>query len=136
MVDEIFSTMGDLKVGKYAIMDDHPCRVVSIDKSKPGKHGAAKMNVVGISLTDGSKHSLMKPSDADCKVPIVERKRAQIVSVSGNSAQLMDLENYETFEVTVPEDMMKDLEAGKELEYMNVMGARILQRIYESKDKE
>ena len=130
--------MGDLKVGKYAIMDDHPCKVMSIDKSKPGKHGAAKMNVVGISLQDGSKHSLMKPSDADCEVPIVERKRAQIVSISGNSAQLMDLEGYDTFEVTVPEDMAKDVEAGKELEYMLVMGQKILQRVYEgtASDKE
>ncbi len=132
VVDKIFATMGDLKVGKYAIMDDHPCRVMSVDKSKPGKHGAAKMNVVGISLRDSSKHSLMKPSDADCEVPIVERKRAQIVSVSGNSAQLMDLEGYETFEVTVPEEMAKDVEAGKEMEYMLVMGAKILQRVYES----
>lgn len=132
MVDKIFATMGDLKVGKYVMVEDRPCRVVSIDKSKPGKHGAAKMNVVAISLVDASKHSLMKPSDADCEVPIVERKRAQIVSISGNSAQLMDLESYETFEVTVPGEMAKDVEAGKEIEYMLVMGMKILQRVYES----
>lgn len=132
MVDRIFSQMGDLKVGKYVISEEHPCRVVSMDKSKPGKHGAAKINVTCISLIDGSKHSLMKSSDADCEVPIVERKRAQIVSVSGTSAQLMDLENFDTFEVSVPEDLQGAVEAGKEMEYMDVMGHRILQRVYEN----
>ncbi len=135
MVDRIFAQMGDLKVGKYCIADEHPCRVVSMDKSKPGKHGAAKINVVCISLFDGSKHSLMKSSDADCEVPIVERKRAQIVAISGSSCQLMDLESFETFEVPIPEEMKGAVEAGKEIEYMDVMGRRLLQRVYEMADK-
>lgn len=132
MGDKIFAQMGDLKVGKYVMSEDHPCRVVSMDKSKPGKHGAAKINVVCISLFDGSKHSLMKSSDADCEVPIVERKRAQVVSASGNSVQLMDLESFEMFEASVPEDMTGQLEAGKEIEYMLVMDRKIIQRVYES----
>lgn len=123
--------MGELKPGKYVMIDDHPCRVVSMDKSKPGKHGAAKCNVVAISLFDGTKHSLMKSSDADCEVPIVERRRSQIVSVAGNSATLMDLESFETFEVTIPEDLKGEIEAGKEIQSMVVMGTRILERVFE-----
>src|SRR3989338_5961608 len=118
MVDKIFGSMGDLKVGKYVIIEDVPCRVVSIDKSKPGKHGAAKMNVVAIGLCDNTKRSLMKPSDADVEIPIIERKRAQIVAVTGTSAQLMDLASYETFEVELPEDMRAGMESGREIEYM------------------
>ena len=121
--------MGDLKVGKYVLIDDHPCRIVSMDKSKPGKHGAAKINVVAISLFDDSKHSLMKSSDADCEVPIIERKRGQVVNVSGSMATLMDVESYETFDVTVPEEMMKDLEVGKEIQYMETMSRKLLLRI-------
>ncbi len=125
-VDKIFGQMGDLSKGKYVLVDEHPCRVVSMDKSKPGKHGAAKVNVVAISLLDGSKHSLMKPSDADIEIPIVERKRAQVISVSGASCQLMDMSSYETFETTIPEDMKSELEAGKEIQYMETMGKRLL----------
>ena len=123
--------MGDLKMGKYVMVDDHPCRIVSMDKSKPGKHGAAKLNVVAISLFDNSKHSLMKSTDSDCEVPIVERKRAQVISVAGDSAQLMDLESYETFEVSVDEEMRSQLEAGKEIQYMQVMGRRTIERAYD-----
>ena len=125
-VDKIFGQMGDLSKGKYVLVDEHPCRVMSMDKSKPGKHGAAKVNVVAISLLDGSKHSLMKPSDADIEIPIVERKRAQVIGVSGTSCQLMDMNSYETFEASIPEDMASEIEAGKEIQYMETMGKRLL----------
>lgn len=128
--EKIFGKMGDLKVGKYVIADDHPCRVVSMDKSKPGKHGAAKINIVAISLIDNSKHSLMKSSDGDCEIPIVERRRAQIVSVTGKAAQLMDLESYDTFEVTIPDELSAEMEAGKEIQYMDVMGHRLLTQVF------
>ncbi|MFH1107249.1 MAG: translation initiation factor IF-5A [Candidatus Micrarchaeota archaeon] len=128
-MEKIYATMGDLKIGKYVIIDDSACRVVSIDKSKPGKHGAAKMNVVAIGIFDDVKRTLMKPSDADVEIPIIERRRAQIVAVTGTSAQLMDLQSYETFEVEVPEDMRAEVEAGRELEYMEAMGRKLLTRV-------
>jgi len=31
--------VGSLKVGGYMVIDDQPCKIVSITKSKPGKHG-------------------------------------------------------------------------------------------------
>lgn len=124
--------MGDLKIGKYVIIDDVPCRVVSMDKSKPGKHGAAKLRVEAMGLFDNGKRSLMKSTDADVEIPIVERKRAQVVSLSGNLANLMDLASYETFDVPIPEDMLKDLEVGKEIQYMVVMGKKLLLRVYDN----
>ncbi len=124
--------MGDLRIGKYVIIDDVPCRVVSMDKSKPGKHGAAKLRIEAIGLFDSGKRSLMKSTDADVEIPIVERKRAQVVSLTGNLANLMDLADYETFDVSIPEDMMKDLEVGKEIQYMVVMGKKLLLRVYDS----
>lgn len=123
--------MNDLKIGKYVIIDDTPCRVVGIDKSKPGKHGAAKMRVEAIGLFDGTKHTLMKPADADVEIPIIERKRAQIVSVTGGTVQLMDLESFETFEIEVPEEMQSEVEPGKEIQYMQVMGRKLLLRVFE-----
>ncbi len=129
MVDKVYGSMGDLKIGKYVIIDDVACKVVSIDKSKPGKHGAAKMNVVAIGLFDNTKRSLMKPADADIEIPIIERRRAQIVAVTGTSAQLMDLQSYETFEVEVPEDMRTEVQAGREIEYMETMGRKLLLRV-------
>jgi len=42
--------VGSLKTGSYVIVDDEPCRIVDLTKSKPGKHGAAKARVVTIGV--------------------------------------------------------------------------------------
>lgn len=129
MSDVIFQIGKDLKVGKYVLIDNVPCRIVGIETSKPGKHGSAKMRITAMGLFDNSKRNLLIPSDADVQVPIVERKIAQVISVQGNSAQLMDSQSYEYFDVSVPEDMLEKIEAGKEVEIMVAMGKRALERV-------
>lgn len=123
--------VGELKVGSYAVIDGEPCRIVSIDKSKPGKHGSAKFRCTGISLLDDSKRSFVSPVDASIQIPIIDKRNAQIVSVGETSVQLMDLESYEVFEVTLPkeEEIRSRLEAGKEVEYWNIMGRYRIQRV-------
>ncbi len=125
-----FGSMKDLKVGKYVIIDEEPCRVVGVESSSPGKHGAAKMRVTAISIFTGNKKTLMKPGDADCEVPIIERKTGQVVSIVENTAQIMDTESFEMFEMPVPEEMKADAAAGKEVEYILAMGRRIINRIH------
>jgi len=56
--------LGSLKVGSYIVIDGEPCRIVSYDHSKPGKHGSAKARVAAISVFDGSKHTLVSPVSA------------------------------------------------------------------------
>ena len=123
--------VGDLKVGSYAVIDGEPSRIVSIDKSKPGKHGSAKFRVVAISLLDDSKRSFVNPVDAQIQIPIVEKKNAQIVSINPGSVQLMDLESFEVFDVTTPtdQDINSKIAAGKEVEYWNIMGRLKIQRV-------
>jgi len=129
MTDKMFAVMKDLKVGKYVLIDDVPCRIVGIESSSPGKHGAAKMRVTAIGIFDGQKKTLLKPSDGDAEVPVIERKVGQVVSISGESAQIMDLADYSTFEIAIPQEMMADIAPGKEVEYMESMGKKALTRV-------
>ena len=123
--------VGELKVGSYAIVDDEPCQIVSIQKSKPGKHGSSKFRCTAISLFDSSKRSFVSPVDTSIRIPIVEKKSAQIVSLSPNSVQLMDLETYEIFDVALPKDksIRSNLEAGRDVEYWNIIGRKKIQRV-------
>lgn len=125
------SKVGDLKVGSYAIIDDEPSQIVSIQKSKSGKHGSAKYRCTAISLFDGSKRSFVSPTAANIQIPIVDKRSGQVVSVSPASIQLMDLENYEVFDVAMPQDegIASKLEAGKEVEYWHIMGRYKVQRV-------
>jgi len=115
-----------LKEGGYIIIDEEPCEIVSITVSKSGKHGAAKARIEAIGLFDGQKRSIVQPVTAKVYVPIVERKRAQVISVMGEVAQLMDLETYETFELPIPEALKDRIEPGKEVFYIESLGKRKL----------
>ncbi|MET1124472.1 MAG: translation initiation factor IF-5A [Archaeoglobaceae archaeon] len=117
-----------LREGGYIVIDDEPCEIVSISVSKPGKHGAAKARIDAIGIFDGQKRSIVQPVTAKVYVPIVERKRAQIVSVSGDIAQLMDLTTYETFELPIPDELKDKLQPGDEVIYLESMGKRKIER--------
>lgn len=123
--------VGELKVGSYAIIDDEPSQIVSIQKSKPGKHGSAKFRCSAISLFDGSKRSFVSPVDTSIQIPIVEKNTGQVVSVGPMTVQLMDLESYEIFDVTKPDDeeISSKLEPGKDVEYWVIMGRHKIQRV-------
>ena len=127
--EKLFCEAKELKDGKYVLIDDVPCRVVNIDTSKPGKHGAAKMRVTAIGVFDGQKKQWLGPSDSDVEVPVIDRCNAQIVSLNGHVAQLMDVTTFETFELEVPEEFLKDAAPGKEVELLTAMGRRAIQRI-------
>jgi translation initiation factor 5A len=129
MTEKTFGVMKDLKIGKYVLIEDIPCKVVEIESSAPGKHGAAKMRVTAIGVFDGQKKTLLKPSDADIEVPVIERKVGQVISISGDSAQVMDLADYGTFDIAIPQEMRDNIASGKEVEYMESMGKKILMRV-------
>ncbi len=123
--------VGDLKVGSYAMVDGEPSRIMSLQKSKSGKHGSAKYRCSAISLFDGSKRSFVNPVDTSIQIPIVEKNAAQVVSMNPDGLQLMDLETYEVFEVGMPNDaeIVAKLAAGKEVEYWKIMGRYKVQRV-------
>lgn len=122
--------LGSLKPGSLVVIDNEPCKVVSIDKSKPGKHGAAKARVVAIGIFDGVKRSIVGPVDSVVEMPIVNKRTAQVISIS-DTVQLMDLETYDMFEAMLPDDeeLKSRLEPGVTVEYWEILGRRKIVRI-------
>lgn len=129
MSDKIFTTAKDLREGNYLLIDDIPCRIMEIEKSKSGKHGAAKMRITGIGVFGGAKKTMLTPGDADVEVPIIERKSVQVMSVSGNTAQVMDSQTYEMYDIEVPEELKDQIASGKEAEIISAMGKRRIERL-------
>ncbi len=112
------------------IIDGEPCKIVEFEKSKPGKHGAAKARIVGISAFTGVKKNLIAPVDARAEVPMIDKKSGQILSIAGNSVQVMDLESYENFETPMPDDeeLKAQMAPNVEIEYWDVLGKRMITR--------
>ncbi|MGD9535430.1 MAG: translation initiation factor IF-5A [Candidatus Nitrosocosmicus sp.] len=114
--------LGSLKVGSYIIIDGEPCRIVSYDHSKPGKHGSAKARVAAIGVFDGSRHSLVSPVSASVDVPLIDKRNGQVISIAGQVLQIMDLETFEVFETSAVEDEIRDkINQGGEVEYWKVL---------------
>lgn len=121
--------VGKLREGRFVIIDDEPCRIVGFTTSAPGKHGHAKAKVDAIGLFDGQKRSMVRPTSAKVEVPIIERGSAQVLAIIANNAQLMDLSTYETFELPIPMILRGELREGIEVEYIQALGRRKIERI-------
>ena len=116
--------VGALRIGSYVIVDGEPCRIVSLTKSKPGKHGSAKARIVAIGTFDGAKRTLVKPVSAQAEVPIIDKKGGQVVAILPSAVQVMDLETYEIFEAPFPEEerLKSKLASGVEVEFWRILG--------------
>ncbi|MFA5395776.1 MAG: translation initiation factor IF-5A [Methanogenium sp.] len=118
--------IGKLKEGRYVVVEDEPCKILGIATSKPGKHGAAKARIDVVGIFDGVKRSIVQPVTAKAFSPNVERKMAQVISVSGNTVQFMDVKDYEMFELDATDEELKGIEAGAEVPVISSLGKRKL----------
>ena len=117
-----------LKVNRYVVIDDEPCKIVSISTSKPGKHGEAKARIEAIGVFDGQKRSVVHPVKHKVTVPLIDKRTAQVVAIMGDHVQLMDLETYETFDLAIPEEFKGQLQPGKEISYLEALGKKKITR--------
>jgi len=112
-----FVKVSQLKENGYVLIDGIVCRINSIDKSKPGKHGSTKARIVATGIFQNTKKGMLQPTSADAEVPIIEKGAAQVVAVMGSVLQLMDTTTYATFNTDLPSEL-KGLKSGDEVEYM------------------
>ncbi len=116
--------VGDVSEGQIITIDEEPCRIKKVSSSMPGKHGHAKYSIEAEGIFDGKKRNLKEPSDSKVEVPNVEVKDGQVISLSGDSMQMMDLESYDTFEISIPEELQGELDEGDELKYIESSGRK------------
>ena len=126
--------LGTVKEGSYIIIDGEPCKVVSRDHFKPGKHGSAKVRLVAISILTGSKKSYVSQAESRVDIPMIDKRSGQVTSVMDNSIQLMDLQTFEVFETPKPttEEMVElggSLGPGTEVEYWSMLGKNKIMRV-------
>lgn len=126
------SEVRQLKEGRYMVIDEEPCKILSITHSKPGKHGAAKARIDAVGLFDERTRSVVHTVSDKVKVPIIDKRKAQIIAIQGQKILLMDMENYEQFDLMAKENQMSSLSAGAEIMYMEAMGRRQFWNLAES----
>ncbi|NHI89964.1 MAG: translation initiation factor IF-5A [Candidatus Thorarchaeota archaeon] len=120
-----------LKPGTYFLIEGEPCRVVSVEKSKPGKHGAAKANIVAVGFFDNRKRNVIMPADRMVDVPLIDKTSATVIADLGETLSLMDSDTFETYEVPKPtdEEVASKIELNVAVEVWNVMDTKIIVRV-------
>ena len=99
------SSVGSLQKGNYVILEGAACKVTDTQVSRPGKHGHAKVRMTAVGLVDSKKRVIVMPGHDNIEVPIVEKKTAQVLSIKEDTANVMDSETYETFDLKIPEEL-------------------------------
>ena len=112
----------ELKEGRYVNIDEEPCKIIKITTSKPGKHGSAKANIDAVSIFTGAKKSIVGPVSTKVQVPMIDKRKGQIMSISGNEAMVMDMETFEQLSININDDAEQKIEEGAEVLYLVAMG--------------
>ena len=109
-----------LKVGRYVSIDDSAYKILSMSKSKPGKHGSAKARIELEDIFTGQKRSHVGTVTDNINIPIIEKGSAIITHIQGSEVHAMDNKTYET--LILPVDSELNLDSGREIQWMEAMG--------------
>ena len=109
-----------LKVGRYVAVDDSAYKILSMSKSKPGKHGSAKARLELEDIFTGQKRSHVGTVTDTIYVPVIEKGSAIITHIQGDEVNAMDNKTYEN--MILPLSSEFNLEPGGEVQWMEAMG--------------
>ena len=116
------------KPGTTILIDGEPYSVKSNDISKTGKHGASKCRIEAIEIFSGKKKVIAVPGDTKFEVPMIDKRKGQVLSINENRASVMDLESFETLDMEVPKEMLAEVTADSTVEYWDIEGRKVIKR--------
>ena len=122
-------SVSTLTKGSYCVIDDVACRVTDIKVSRPGKHGHAKANITAVGLLDDKKRNIVLPGHDNIDAPVIDKRTAQVLSVSGTKANIMDMETYETFDMEIPPELQWQVTDCVQILYWTILTERVMKQI-------
>ena len=129
MADTKLIDATQVKEGSSIVLEGVACKVVSVEISRPGKHGHAKVRIGAVGLIDDKKRILVMPGHDSLEVPIIGKKNAQVLSVKDNMANVMDAESYETFDIKIPDELKDSVVEGVQILYWIIMDTRVIKQV-------
>ena len=123
------ASIGGMKKGSYIVLEGAACVVSDVKISRPGKHGHAKVNLMAVGMLDGKKRNVVMPGHDMVEVPMIGKKNAQVLSVMGDTCNVMSMETYETFDLKIPEELKGQIAEGQTVLYWTVLDDKVLKQI-------
>ncbi len=129
MGETVPKSVATLSKGNYVVIDGVASIVQDTQTSRPGKHGHAKVRLTAVGMIDGKKRELVMPGHDNIDVPIIEKKTAQVLSIVGDKANVMDGETFETFDLVIPEELKDQCKEGSNILYWVILNDRVMKQI-------
>lgn len=109
-----------LRKNGFVVIKGRPCKVVDMSTSKTGKHGHAKVHLVGLDIFTGRKYEDLSPSTHNVEVPFVKRTEFELLDIDDGYLNLMTDSGETKQDVKAPEGelgdkLQADFDDGKEL---------------------
>lgn len=100
-----------LRKNGYVMLKSRPCKIMEMSTSKTGKHGHAKVHMVGIDIFTGKKYEDICPSTHNMEVPNVKRIEYLLTDIQEDGyVELMDDASTTRSDLKLP-----DGDLGKEI---------------------
>ena len=129
MSDTKMVAANNVQKGSFIILEGAACKVGDGESSKPGKHGHSKVRVSAVGLVDDKKRIEVMPGHDNVEVPIIEKRTAQVLSVQGDAANVMDSETYETFDLKIPDELKGQVVEGTSVLYWVIMNEKVIKQV-------
>lgn len=119
----------EAKVGTNILINGLPFVIKKIDISKTGKHGHSKCRIEANGIIADQKKVFVVPGHDKLEIPLVEKRKAQVLSKTSDRVSVMDLDSFETIEIACPnKELLEQLEENGNCEYWDVEGEKIIKR--------
>ncbi|KAI1107044.1 translation initiation factor eIF5A [Jackrogersella minutella] len=93
-----------LRKNGNVVIKGRPCKIVDMSTSKTGKHGHAKVHLVGIDIFTGKKLEELCPSTHNMEVPVVKTKQYNFSHIEDSYLVLHDIHtSEERSDIKLPE---------------------------------
>ena len=122
-------SVSTIKKGSNVVIEGAPCRVVDVQTSRPGKHGHAKCRIEAVGILDDKKRMVVMPGHDTVETPVIGKKTAQVLSITGDMANVMDIETYETFDMKIPDELKAEVREGCQVLYWTIMDAKVMKQV-------